>query len=245
MRTRRRRFPGAGWSAEREFNRQLRQNIREEWKVWLLGVLLAVAFGVWSFYLGRVPGRFMAAMTGFLVGVFTVVYSLGGRVSAFLWWLGAEGERQTASEIEKLSTDWHCEHDLEHARGNYDHVLVGPPGVFLLDSKRLNNVSATAGDALRSGRMSYPGASFRGGAMDVKVRLEGRLGFRAPWVQAVVVVWGEFPQQLHEHEHVVYVRGEDLVEWLGSLPERANAPQRAAYVAALRELRGELVRRAS
>lgn len=119
-------------------------------------------------------------------------------------------------------------------------MLVGPAGVFLLDSKHLHGVSAAAGDALRSGRVSYPGASFRAGAKGVKVGLERRLGFRAPWVQAVVVIWGEFPQELHEHEHVVYVSGDSLVRWLTSLPERANAPQRAAYVAALRELRSEL-----
>jgi hypothetical protein len=36
------------------------------------------------------------------------------------------------------------------------------------------------------------------------------------------------------------VSGERLVEWLAALPERANAPQRAAYVTALAELRDEL-----
>ena len=174
------------------------------------------------------------------VGILLVMYSLGGHISAYWWRLGAEGERETAKQIEKLGPDWHCEHDLEHQYGNYDHVLVGPPGVFLLDSKFLHGVSAAAKDALRSGRVTYPGASFRAGAKTVKVGLERRLGFRGPWVQSVVVVWGDFPQRHHEEEHVVYLVGEDLVDWLTSMPERANAPQRAAYATALRELREEL-----
>jgi hypothetical protein len=242
VRRRKRRFPGAGGSAEREFNRRLKQNIRDDWKVWTLGLFLIVAFAIWSFYLGRVPGRVMAASAGFLLGAFTVVFSLGGHISAFRWWLGAEGERQTAAEIERLGSEWHCEHDLEHPYGNYDHVLVGPPGVFLLDSKLLHGTSAAARDELRSGRVSYSGRAFRAGAKNVKVGLEQRLGFRAPWVQSVVVVWGDFPQGHHEEEHVVYIRGEGLVAWLTSLADRVTAPQRAAYITALRELRTDLGR---
>jgi Nuclease-related domain len=166
------------------------------------------------------------------------MWALGGHYSAFRWWLGAEGERETAAEIEKLGTDWYCEHDLEHDRGNWDHVLVGPPGVFLLDSKRLDNTAAAGGDALRSGRLAFHGGVFRYGAKRIKVALEERLGARAPWVQAVVVVWGDFPQARHEEQDVIYLRGEELRSWLSELPSRINAPQRAALVTGLRELRG-------
>lgn len=76
--------------------------------------------------------------------------------------------------------------------------------------------------------------------MNVKAGLERRLGFQAPWVQAVVVIWGDFRQQLHEQRHVIYVTGDGLVQWLASLPQRATAPQRAACLAALTELRREI-----
>ena len=56
MRLRRRkpRFAGAGGSAEREFNRQRRQNIRDAWHVWVL-VLLGI---------GGVPERMGALRSG-------------------------------------------------------------------------------------------------------------------------------------------------------------------------------------
>lgn len=237
LRWRRQRFPGAGGSAEREFRRQLRQNVRDDWKLWFLSAAAVGAFSVWSFYLGRVSGRFVAGTSGFLLGVLFVIFSLGGHVSAFRWWLGAEGERDTAKQIEKLPAEWHCEHDLEHDYGNYDHVLVGPAGVFLLDSKLLHGTAAAGQDMLRSGRVTYSGAAFRGGARQIKVALERQLGSRAPWVQAVAVVWGDFPQGLHREENVVYIQGEQLVSWLSSLPARLNAPQRAACVTALKEVR--------
>ena len=165
---------------------------------------------------------------------------MGGHVSAFHWWIGAEGERDTAKEIEKLGSEWHCEHDLEYDHGNWDHVLVGPAGVFLLDSKVLHNTSSARDDALRSGRVYYPGRGFRGGAVRVKLAVEQRIGSRAPWVQAVVVVWGDFPQGYHEEQDVIYLRADRLVPWLCALPEKVNAPQRAALVTALQEVRAEV-----
>src|SRR5215210_6887332 len=123
------------------------------------------------------------------------------------WRHGRTGHGQ---RIERLGTEWHCEHDLEHDHGIWDHVLVGPPGVFLLDSKLLHGTAAAGHDRLVAGRLNYSGRAFRSGAVTVKQKLEHSLAARAPWVQAVVVVWGEFPQARHEEKNVVYVRGDEL-----------------------------------
>ena len=236
----RQRFMGAGGSAERIFKRQRRQNVRDALHVWLLMCLGVAALAGWSSLASGVAARLLAGAAGLLLGVLLVLWALGGHVSAFRWWLGAEGERETAREIEKLGTEWHCEHDLEHAHGNWDHVLVGPAGVFLLDSKFLHGTAAAGEDALRSGRLAFAGGNFRFGAMRINQLLEQQLGFRAPWVQAVAIVWGDFPQGRHEEQNVVYLRGDRLRPWLAELPERVNAPQRAALVTALHEIRGSL-----
>ena len=244
--SRKRRFGGAGDSAAREFKRLRRKHIREDWFFWLVALTYLVGSAIYSFYVGRTASRILAATSGFSLGVLLVMYMLGGHISAFRWWQGAIGERDTAKEIEKLSDEWHCEHDLQYDHGNYDHVLVGPPGIFfLLDSKLLHGTSAAGSDRLRAGRLVYGGAGFRAGAKRVNSALAGRLGVGAPWVQPVVVVWGDFPQERHEEQNVVYVRGETLVGWLTGLPDRINAPGRAACVTALREVRGALRRSTS
>lgn len=115
---RKQRFAGAGGSSDREFSRQRWQNIREQWRVWLISALGAVGFGVWSFFAGRITGRFLAGMSGVVLGVLWFMWALGGHISTFRWWVGAEGERETAKQIERLGVEWHCEHDLEHGRGN-------------------------------------------------------------------------------------------------------------------------------
>ena len=157
--------------------------------------------------------------------------------------LGAEGERMTGREIEKLPEErWHCEHSIELAHGDWDHVLVGPPGVFLVDSKRLHKKAVVAQDAIRSGRLTFRGCDFRRNAKVVNKALEARLGRKAPYVTPVVAVWGDFPQRcVKEGQNpVVYLQGEDLASWLTGLPPKLNAPDRAALTTALTEVRAEL-----
>lgn len=49
---------------------------------------------------------------------------------------GAAGERATAKALTPLLGEgWYVSHDIDTGRGNRDHVLVGPGGTFLLDSK--------------------------------------------------------------------------------------------------------------
>jgi hypothetical protein len=143
------------------------------------------------------------------------------RLLASVVW-GAFGERETANALNGLDDSWRCEHDIPWARGNWDHVLVGPPGVFLLDSKRLNGRAVVTGDRLASGRSSFSGGRFRAAAASLCDVLESRTGCRQ-WVQPVVVVWGEFPQRRLERDRVVYVHGSELLAWLGSQPGRLSA----------------------
>jgi hypothetical protein len=55
------------------------------------------------------------------------------------WQVGAEGERKTAKALARLDgRRWLVVHDVECARGNYDHIAVSRASVFLLETKNLN-----------------------------------------------------------------------------------------------------------
>src|SRR5262249_10182749 len=155
------------------------------WAAVIIGVL---ALFVASFYTDTVIARALALTAGIGIGVLFTIWALGGNVSTFNWWIGAEGERETAKQLKKLTPDWHCEHDLEHAYGNWDHILIGPPGVFLIETKSLNSTATASNDTLRAGRLTYPGSTQRHNAYQTKTLLEQELGYRAPWVQAIVVI---------------------------------------------------------
>ncbi len=52
------------------------------------------------------------------------------------WAVGSVGELLVAQLLDQLPIGWHITHDVALGRkGNIDHVLVGPSGVFTLNTK--------------------------------------------------------------------------------------------------------------
>jgi hypothetical protein len=67
------------------------------------------------------------------------------------WRRGAEGERRTARALRDLERDgWYVRHDVLAERGNRDHIVVGPGGVYLLDTKVLAGVVRVGATLSRS-----------------------------------------------------------------------------------------------
>ena len=62
----------------------------------------------------------------------------GRRATTESWAVGAEGERRTAALLRPLERrGWVVVHDraIPGTRANIDHVVIGPPGVFVVESK--------------------------------------------------------------------------------------------------------------
>jgi len=52
------------------------------------------------------------------------------------WSQGAEGEEVVGKVLEDLAEDgWYVIHDVSFGRGNIDHIVVGPGGVFTIETK--------------------------------------------------------------------------------------------------------------
>lgn len=65
---------------------------------------------------------------------------------------GADGEQLTAAVLAELPYGWTVLHDLRHPgrrRANIDHVVIGPGGVFVVDSKNWSGSVTVTGDVLR------------------------------------------------------------------------------------------------
>jgi hypothetical protein len=110
----------------------------------------------WADYRRTLPLR-LAAVTAaaLVVGIFAwplglavpaaavvaagLAFLLRFRVSAdtTAWRRGAKGEQRTARRLRRLGRGWTVFHDLAipGSRANADHLVIGPPGVFLIDSK--------------------------------------------------------------------------------------------------------------
>jgi Nuclease-related domain len=120
------------------------------------------------------------------------------------WRTGARGERRTAKALAPLRRHgWILFHDLPNdhpagRRGNIDHVVVGPSGVFLLDSKWFGGDASVEGDQVLVQRKDDEENSYAldGLARSVRgkaVSLQQDLAYAGvAWVQGVVVFWNDF-----------------------------------------------------
>jgi hypothetical protein len=159
------------------------------------------------------------------------------------WQQGAEGERKTEKALRPLEREgWTIRHDIQQQRyGNYDHIAVGPSGAYLVESKNLQGVVELRDGIVRLTRRHDPEASARferirphtlGAAARVKEDIQRRSGHRI-WVQAVVVFWSEFPEQLIDDGMCVYIHGSRLPAWLRERPVKLDADELSRIAAAV------------
>jgi hypothetical protein len=166
---------------------------------WIGGVLFGLGVGAWSWIRIDPPGYVEN------------------------WNTGAEGERKTAKALRPLEgLGWHISHDIQTGYGNYDHVVVGPGGVFLLETKYLGGTVEMRDGVPWVQQKLYPDQSkpygdirrqTLGNAARLKEEIEEHSGYRT-WVQAVVVFWSEFPKGLYEDQDCVFLHGSRVANWL-------------------------------
>lgn len=222
----------AGRSAREIFNKQLHAwRKRLWWRVFLISVLPAVCFltlaalinGQAKVYLGAAGGASLSLYLWFRDSPPAHIEN---------WRTGSDGERRTDKVLRPLKQDgWHIWHDVGRPSGaNIDHVVVGPPGVFLLDTKNYLGEARIEDGELKVAWLEAPDHGWicdglpgrmRSASAELSDRIE-QLSGRRCWVQPVVVLWQPFPERIAEvHGPSVYfVHGDELAVWLRSRPPR-------------------------
>lgn len=123
----------AGGSAERKYE-DLTKAWRRRMRSRFLLMALALAPVVGLLVLAGVEWESVRRTSGFLVGcVFAMFVILRMSPPAWIenWKDGAVGEQWTGKALRPLvARGWVVLHDLPGERGNFDHVVVGPGGVF-------------------------------------------------------------------------------------------------------------------
>ena len=233
-----------GQFAQERYRRRKRAWLRRIWWALPLGVVLEMAIFT-AFGAVVVPEHVeLAATFGLGVGV-GMVAVLADSPPAYIarWRQGAEGEKRTARALRPLTRNgWTVLHDVERAHGgNFDHVLVGPGGVYLLETKNLHGICSVRGGSLMVRWREEPDDGYenrsiapaaRGAAAELAERLKG-VGLRRHWVQPVVVLWADFEQRSIIDERVAWVSGSALAEVLAARPTRLSAKEVDQAVTAL------------
>ncbi len=98
-----------------------------------LGVL-AVATALLGRTFGLRDVRFLGSEVGLLVAMFVVLRYVMPLVERHD--RGATGEEQVGGLLDGLEgRGWHAIHDANLGNGNVDHILIGPAGVFTVETK--------------------------------------------------------------------------------------------------------------
>lgn len=156
--------------------------------------------------------------------------------------VGAVGEERTAKAVEPLlRAGWFIAHDVGRRHFNIDHLLVGPAGAFVLETKNLSGTVVIDGDRATLTRPGFDRPDYQGDwwarearshAADASTFFRQRVRVR-PWVTAVVVLWADFPQRVLEGDRVTFVEVDHLASWLQNQPTRLSPDQIERLRAAL------------
>jgi hypothetical protein len=225
----------AGESALREWKTQRRRVFRREWRIYtgLAGFIVGMVV-VLPFIHGLVQ-LVLAGCLGATLMMLVVAWEVGGDVHSLSWRWGQFGEQETEDALKALDDRWRVLHDLPRERGNWDHVVVGPGGVFMLETKDYRAPAIVKDDKLHLGRFVLNGGTLRFSAKSLSEALQNST---SPWVQPVVVIWGEFAQQLHEENGIVYLSGSRLAEWIDEQPAKLSVSRVEELAASVEQLRG-------
>jgi len=160
------------------------------------------------------------------------------RQEAAIWSAGATGEALVSAALAQLGSDYVVIHNLPLTRrGDADHVIVGPTGVFVLETKYLagrisclgqGRWTQTKRDGARA--ISDPEAQLKSAVFAVRSRL-GRHRLLEVSVHGVLVFAHPRAELDVAQSSVPVARPHELVSIVGSLDGQRLTPERVRAVA--------------
>lgn len=227
-----RKAPRAGAYAEQRYRKGLRRyrsRIRRPLTV-VLGPFIIAGLAVLI-----VDGHHLSWYAGAVTGVVTGIWIMFRETPpAYIenWHDGAEGERNTEKALAPLTrTGWRIVHDVQARYGNYDHIAIGPAGIFLLETKNPSGIVELQDGVPHLRRRLDPDADTPldrirpralAAAANLKEDIQRRTGQRT-WVQAVVVFWSDFPEGLIDDGRCIFVHGPRLHAFMYGRPTRLDS----------------------
>jgi hypothetical protein len=161
-------------------------------------------------------------------------------------------EHRTAKALDPLrDAGWRLLHDVRGFDTTFDHIAIGRGGVIVLQSMRPDGVVTMCGGEPILERRLGPDAPPRLERLRPRALTDAsalrhdveQLTGRRLWVQAVVVIWSDFPPGCVVDGRCVFIHGSRLADWLARRPHQldpAEIDDVAASAAALVACGGEL-----
>lgn len=210
-----------------------------------------VVFGLWPMFLAVFCGGFALAMAiffaiewGMLLIAIAFIYAIWSWVKGFRqverFFIGARGEERVSEILKKLPETYHVFNDFVVGRKHIDHVVVGPAGVFAIETKCWSGkVSIEDGHILVGGELPdrSPLSQVKREAEDVKRELL-KEGWRGDVTPILVFASDTFEAEGADFQGAVILNSKDVLLRFESTDKVVIEEAELERLIRLMELRG-------
>jgi hypothetical protein len=218
--------------------------VRRNWRVlavaslpYLLAASVAILVSTLSPFDWFLPFTAGVLTASYVWAIFVALERVDGTV---LRKLGGIAERDTSTELRRLRRrGWRVVDSVPFAGYDVDHVAIGPPGVFAVETKRSSMPVTISGTTVKGLYHGNPLGQARQGAKKIQHLLHSK-GIDVE-VRPVLAIWAHsLPPELDRgielgeiDQRVLVVSGRRIHDVLGSLPAAAEPAPIALVVEAL------------
>ena len=141
---------------------------------------------------------------------------------AWSWYVGTLGEIAVGEVLAELGPGWFVRHAIPIGAGttDVDHLVIGPNGVFVLNTKRHLGANIWVGDRVMrvNGTNVHHVSAARHEVSEAARRLGAKVGFHVPVFSAVVTVGERAIKDDRDVQtrQITVVSSRDLVRWIRS-----------------------------
>ena len=140
---------------------------------------------------------------------------------------GAEAEEAVGAILDNTPEGNFVIHDFNSGRGNIDHILIGPKGIFTLETKsHAGKVSFDGEKLLRNGRPFEKDFLKQAWAQCYLVRgILAKWGITTPLPEPVILFTNAFIEVRGKAKGIEIVGIKDLPKFLERLPDKISTPE--------------------
>jgi len=175
---------------------------------------------------------FIWLISGFLLAILSIfagiILFMHGRSGGYSWRKGLEGEKTVNKFLEGLPQDYFIFYDvkLPGSKGNIDNVVIGPNGIFVVETKNYTGEYFIKGDSWYkigsppTQRLikihGSPGKQAKFNAKKLRNFLTEEIstyGPSKPWVHAIVVLVGQKPKT-EKTEYYTILQPHEVIDFI-------------------------------
>jgi hypothetical protein len=162
------------------------------------------------------------------------------------WVKGYKGEKIVSKNLKNLPSGFFIFNDVNIplGRGNFDHVVVGPTGIFLVETKNLRGFLKINGDewyGFRGKSGFNPGIQAKSNAVQFSKFLQQNLSFGNIWVNAIVALINPNFEVIKRPKYYDVKYVSELSDFIAGVPRNMNHQTIVSVVEFIQDYSSEVI----